>query len=111
MTAPVEAAARLEWQREAHAMVGGFLDAAESHDLPVISWTLGRNCRLTGYVDGPGMEGAAKRAAFEAWAAHLGATPVETLRGGVVHLRADFEAGQGGGTLRTHLTPAEVVAS
>jgi hypothetical protein len=97
---------RRRWQREGHRVIGELL---AFDDLPAVSWTLAVSGAITGTVDSLSSTPAEQRAAFDAWAARLNATPSErTGRTGVVHLYAPFAWGDAEpvGALRATITPA-----
>ncbi|MDX3713405.1 hypothetical protein PV733_31580 [Streptomyces europaeiscabiei] len=80
---------RRRWQREAHRVLGELL---AFDDLPAMAWTIAVSGAITGAVDSLTSTPVEQRAAFEAWAARLGATPSErTDSAGVIHLYAPFE--------------------
>ena len=105
----VENADRLRWQELAHQALGDFLAAAMVEGLPAIAWTIASNGAMTGTVDSLATNPADMRAAFDAWAFRLGATPDErTDSAGVVHLHARFTWARNylvGGAIRAQLTP------
>jgi hypothetical protein len=79
---------RRRWQRDGHRVIGELL---AFDDLPAVSWTLAVSGAITGTVDSLSSTPAEQRAAFDAWAARLEATPSERIdRAGVVHLYASF---------------------
>jgi len=95
------------WQRDAYRVLGEFLQA----DLPAITWTIAISGALVGDVDSLTSTPAEQRAAFAAWAQHLGADvmPERTDSGGVTRLYAKFSR-QGdrdsvGGAIRADIYP------
>lgn len=98
---------RLRWQRLAYDEVGVFLADARSLDLPAITWIIATTGAITGKVNALGSTPDRQRAAFNAWAGHLGITPTErTLADGSVTLYARFERGHlVGGAIRADIDP------
>jgi hypothetical protein len=60
------------WQLAAVTVLSDLVETAFHADLPPLDWRVAAGARLLG-KPGPGSD-ADKLAAFEAWAAHLGAT-------------------------------------
>lgn len=101
---------QLRWQREAHRVLGEFLDAAAKSGLPAITWTIPVSGALVGDIDALASTPDAQRAAFYTWARQVGAdvSPERTTRDGVVHLYGRFLlAGKPGtgGAIRAEIYP------
>lgn len=76
------------WQRAAYQALGEFLDAG----LPAVSWTIATSGALVGDVDSLTSTPDEQRAAFDAWARHVGADvwPERVNANGVTRLHAGF---------------------
>lgn len=96
---------RTRWQAEAAQSLAGLLAEARAAGLPAVRWTLDTGRRFHGEVVRMGSWSAEdQRAAFEVWAAHLGADrqPERTVAGRGI-LRAVAERGPVSITLRAEL--------
>ena len=72
-------AQQIVWQKQAHKVLSVFLDRAYREGLPPLSWTIGdAGVALTGRANYPAGD---RREAITAWAAALGITMGERLRG------------------------------
>jgi len=82
----------------AYSELGGLLQAQQNHGLPTVAWWLTDTGGLVGL--------ASERTVFEAWAAHLGATPTELAGSdGTIRLQAVFRRGGVDGVIRADLDP------
>ena len=72
-------AQQIVWQKQAHKVEGAFLDRAYREGLPPLQWTIGdAGVTLVGRANYPAGN---RREAITAWAAALGITMGERLRG------------------------------
>lgn len=95
------------WQRDAYRALGKLLAVK---GLPVLTWTIPTSGALVGDIDSLTSTPAEQRAAFNAWARHLGAevVPERPDRDGVSHLYAKFRIAEGfgvGGAIRATVYP------
>lgn len=97
------------WQTTAHRVLGELIAGGQEAGLPPLMWTLASTGALTGEVGGLTKTSDEQRAAFTAWARHLGATVTETPRGdGRISLHAFIDHdGERVGALRDELFPED----
>ncbi|MFF8954088.1 hypothetical protein ACF09I_35625 [Streptomyces sp. NPDC014940] len=98
------------WQTTAHRILGELISEGRERNLPPLCWTLATTGALTGEAQGLGVTIEEQRAAFTAWATHLGAKVNETTRSdGRVSLHAFIDrGGERVGALRAELMPVDV---
>ena len=95
------------WQRDAYRALGKLLAVKT---LPVVAWAIPVSGALVGDIDSLASTPAEQRAAFDAWARHLGAevVPERADRDGITHLYAKFHIAEGfgvGGAIRATIYP------
>ncbi|MFF5030367.1 hypothetical protein ACFY2J_40070 [Streptomyces collinus] len=95
------------WQTNAHRILGKLISDGHEHGLPPLCWTLATTGALTGEAQGLGVTIEEQRAAFTAWATHLGTKTTETARSdGRVSLHAFIDhGGERVGALRAEILP------